>query len=181
MSQIRKKNSSDGGTKPRTSFVNIFFRSSKLRPPKAESGKKSNDLEAADFQPSDDTQKTENILDTGKLLTAVTSLFFRIMLSPKDIIWVKLNNMSLYSKHLLCYSNALNTLLIWLLNYQHLNYFTCNTTRSYREKHLVSFHSDTNNHLFKPLFSLLFIYMHLWSPNQSINIDWVLSVYQPLL
>lgn len=90
MSQRRKKNSSDGETKPRTSFVNKFFRSSKLRPPKAESRKKSNDLEAADFQPSDDAQKTENILGTGKL-TAVISLFFRIMFSPKDIIWVKLN------------------------------------------------------------------------------------------
>lgn len=76
MSQIRKKNSSDGETKSRTSFVNKFFRSSKLRPSKAESRNKSNDLEVADFQPSDDAQKTENILDTGKLLTAVISLFF---------------------------------------------------------------------------------------------------------
>ncbi|KAF0880762.1 leucine-rich repeat-containing protein 31 [Crocuta crocuta] len=78
MSQIRKKNSSDGGTKPRTSFINICFRSSKLGPPKAESGKKSNDLEAADFQPSDDTQKTENILDTAKPPTSEMELGSRM-------------------------------------------------------------------------------------------------------
>ncbi|XP_007077164.1 leucine-rich repeat-containing protein 31 [Panthera tigris] len=78
MSQRRKKNSSDGETKPRTSFVNKFFRSSKLRPTKAESRKKSNDLEAADFQPSDDAQKTENILDTAKPLTSEMELGSRM-------------------------------------------------------------------------------------------------------
>ncbi|XP_040336642.1 leucine-rich repeat-containing protein 31 [Herpailurus yagouaroundi] len=78
MSQRRKKNSSDGETKPRTSFVNKFFRSSKLRPTKAESRKKSNDLEAADFQPSDDTQRTENILDTAKPLTSEMELGSRM-------------------------------------------------------------------------------------------------------
>lgn len=75
MSQTRKKNSSDGETKPRTSFVNKFLRGSKFMSSKAENGKESNDLETTDFQPSNDTQKTA-ALDTGKLLTAVISLFF---------------------------------------------------------------------------------------------------------
>uniref|UniRef100_A0ABI7X098 Leucine rich repeat containing 31 n=1 Tax=Felis catus TaxID=9685 RepID=A0ABI7X098_FELCA len=78
MSQRRKKNSSDGETKPRTSFVNKFFRSSKLRPTKAESRQKSNDLEAADFQPSDDAQKTENILDAAKPLPSEMELGSRM-------------------------------------------------------------------------------------------------------
>lgn len=85
MSQMRKKSFSDGETKLQTSFVNKFFRGSKLRSSKAES----NDLKTADCQPRDETQKTAT-LDTGKLLTAVSSLFLRIMSSPGDH-WVKLN------------------------------------------------------------------------------------------
>lgn len=85
MSQTRKKTSSNEETKPHTSFVNKFLRGSKLRSSKAESRKESNDLKTTDFQPSDETQKTPT-LDTGKLLTAVICLFFRIMFSPKDII-----------------------------------------------------------------------------------------------
>uniref|UniRef100_A0A673TN63 Leucine rich repeat containing 31 n=2 Tax=Suricata suricatta TaxID=37032 RepID=A0A673TN63_SURSU len=78
MSQIRKKNSSDGETKPRTSFINIFFKSSKRRPSKDESRKKSNGIEVADFQPSDDTQKTENILDTAEPPTSEMELGSRM-------------------------------------------------------------------------------------------------------
>lgn len=85
MSQTRKKNSSNGETKSQTSFVNKFLRGSKLRSSKAESRKESNDLKTTDVQPSDETQRTA-ILHTGKLLTAVISLFFRIMFSPKEII-----------------------------------------------------------------------------------------------
>lgn len=89
MSQTRKKGSSDGETKPRTSFVSKFLRGSKLRSSKAESRNESNDLKTADSQPSDEPQKTVT-LDTGKLLTAVSSLFLRIMSPPGDH-WVKLN------------------------------------------------------------------------------------------
>lgn len=89
MSQTRKKGSSDGETKPRTSFVSKFLRGSKLRSSKAESRNESNDLKTADSQPSDEPQKIAT-LDTGKLLTAVSSLFLRIMSSPGDH-WVKLN------------------------------------------------------------------------------------------
>lgn len=85
MSQTRKKTSSNEETKPQTSFVNKFLRGSKLRSSKAESRKESNDLKTTDFQPSDVTQKTPTV-DTGKLLTAVIYLFFRIMFSPKEII-----------------------------------------------------------------------------------------------
>lgn len=85
MSQTRKKSSSDGETKPQTSFVNKFLRGSKLRSSKAGSRKESNDLKTTDSQPSDETQTTAPV-DTGKLLTAVSSLFFRIMSSPKEII-----------------------------------------------------------------------------------------------
>lgn len=89
MSQTRKKSSPDGETKARTSFVNKFLRGSKLRSSKAESRKESNDLKTADSQPINEPQKTAT-LDTGKLLSAVSSLFLRIMSSPGDQ-WVKLN------------------------------------------------------------------------------------------
>ncbi|XP_027441547.2 leucine-rich repeat-containing protein 31 isoform X1 [Zalophus californianus] len=69
MSQTRKKNSSDGETKPRTSFVNKFLRGSKLMSSKAESRKESNDLATTDFQPSNDAQKTAT-LDTAQPLTS---------------------------------------------------------------------------------------------------------------
>ncbi|XP_006744159.1 leucine-rich repeat-containing protein 31-like [Leptonychotes weddellii] len=69
MSQTRKKNSSDGETKPRTSFVNKFLRGSKLMSSKAESRKESNDLATTDFQPSNDAQKTATI-DTAQPLTS---------------------------------------------------------------------------------------------------------------
>ncbi|XP_005886651.1 PREDICTED: leucine-rich repeat-containing protein 31 [Myotis brandtii] len=73
MSQTRKKSSSDGETKPRTSFVNKFLRGSKLRSSKAESRNESNDLKTADSQPSDETQKTAT-LDTATPLTSETEL-----------------------------------------------------------------------------------------------------------
>ncbi|KAF3827294.1 hypothetical protein GH733_002780 [Mirounga leonina] len=69
MSQTRKKNSSDGETKPRTSFVNKFLRGSKLMSSKAESRKESNDLATTDFQPRNDAQKTAT-LDTAQPLTS---------------------------------------------------------------------------------------------------------------
>lgn len=75
MSQTRKKNSSDGETKPRTSFVNKFLRGSEFMSSKAENRKESNDLETTDFHPSNAAQETAT-LDMGNLLTAVISLFF---------------------------------------------------------------------------------------------------------
>lgn len=89
MSQTSKKTPSDGESKSETSFVNRFLRGSNLGSSKADSRKENNDPTTADFQPSDETWKTA-ALDTGKLLTAI-SLFFRIMFSPKEIIWVKPN------------------------------------------------------------------------------------------
>uniref|UniRef100_A0A8C9APM3 Leucine rich repeat containing 31 n=1 Tax=Prolemur simus TaxID=1328070 RepID=A0A8C9APM3_PROSS len=53
MSQIRKKNSSEGETKSQTSFVNKFLGGSK-----AESRKENNDLKTTDSQPSNGLQKT---------------------------------------------------------------------------------------------------------------------------
>ncbi|KAK1344157.1 hypothetical protein QTO34_014717 [Cnephaeus nilssonii] len=69
MSQTRKKGSSDGETKPRTSFVSKFLRGSKLRSSKAESRNESNDLKTADSQPSDEPQKIAT-LDTATPLTS---------------------------------------------------------------------------------------------------------------
>ncbi|KAM5334191.1 leucine-rich repeat-containing protein 31 isoform 5-T6 [Glossophaga mutica] len=73
MSQTRKKSSSEGETKPWTSFVNRFLSSSKLRSSKAKSRKESNDLETTDFQPSDETQKPAP-LDTAKALSSEMGL-----------------------------------------------------------------------------------------------------------
>ncbi|XP_045707936.1 leucine-rich repeat-containing protein 31 isoform X2 [Phyllostomus hastatus] len=73
MSQTRKKSSSDGETKPRTSFVNRFLRGSKLRSSKAESRKESNDLKTSDFQPSDEKQ-TPAPLDAAKALSSEMEL-----------------------------------------------------------------------------------------------------------
>lgn len=70
MNQTRKKSSSDGETKPQTSFVDKFLRGSKLRSSKAESKSKNNDLKTIDVQHSDETRNTAT-LDTGKLLTAI--------------------------------------------------------------------------------------------------------------
>nr|XP_025863478.1 leucine-rich repeat-containing protein 31 isoform X1 [Vulpes vulpes] len=72
MSQTRKQNSSNGETKPRTSFVNKFFRGSKLTSSKAGSRKETNDLETTDFQPSNDAKETIT-LDTAKPLTPDTA------------------------------------------------------------------------------------------------------------
>ncbi|XP_026354693.2 leucine-rich repeat-containing protein 31 isoform X1 [Ursus arctos] len=77
MSQTQKKNSSDGETKPRTSFVNKFLRGSKFMSSKAENGKESNDLETTDFQPSNDTQKTA-ALDTAQPLASEVELGSRM-------------------------------------------------------------------------------------------------------
>ncbi|KAM5274988.1 leucine-rich repeat-containing protein 31 isoform 2-T3 [Hipposideros larvatus] len=77
MSQTRKKNSSNGETKPQTSFVNKFLRGSKLRSSKAESRKESNDLKTTDVQPSDETQRTA-ILHTAKPLTSEMELESRL-------------------------------------------------------------------------------------------------------
>ena len=83
MSQTRKKSSSEGETKPQTSFINRFLRGSKLRSSKAESKKEGNDLKMTDCQPSDEKPAP---LDAGKLQTVVMSLLFRTMFSPKEII-----------------------------------------------------------------------------------------------
>lgn len=69
MSQTRKKSSSDGETKPQTSFVNKFLRGSKLRSSKAGSRKESNDLKTTDSQPSDETQTTAPV-DTAEPLAS---------------------------------------------------------------------------------------------------------------
>ncbi|XP_017533095.3 leucine-rich repeat-containing protein 31 isoform X1 [Manis javanica] len=58
MNKARNKSSSDGETKPETSFVNKFFKGSKLRSSKAESKKEGCDLETVDFQACDKTQQT---------------------------------------------------------------------------------------------------------------------------
>ncbi|XP_047586082.1 leucine-rich repeat-containing protein 31 isoform X2 [Lutra lutra] len=71
MSQTQKKNSSNGETKPRTSFVNKFLRGSKFMSSKPESRKESNDLETTDFQPCNEAQKTAT-LDTAQPLTSET-------------------------------------------------------------------------------------------------------------
>lgn len=55
MNKARNKSSSDGETKPETSFVNKFFKGSKLRSSKAESKKEGCDLETVDFQACDKT------------------------------------------------------------------------------------------------------------------------------
>ncbi|XP_023609671.1 leucine-rich repeat-containing protein 31 [Myotis lucifugus] len=73
MSQMRKKSSSDGETKPRMSFVNKFLRGSKLRSSEAENRNESNDLKTADSQPSDETQKTAT-LDTATPLASEREL-----------------------------------------------------------------------------------------------------------
>ncbi|XP_038301961.1 leucine-rich repeat-containing protein 31 isoform X3 [Canis lupus familiaris] len=72
MSQTRKQNSSNGETKPRTSFVNKFFRGSKLTSSKTGSRKETNDIETTDFQPSNDAKETTT-LDTAKPLTPDTA------------------------------------------------------------------------------------------------------------
>ncbi|XP_072608344.1 leucine-rich repeat-containing protein 31 isoform X3 [Vulpes vulpes] len=72
MSQTRKQNSSNGETKPRTSFVNKFFRGSKLTNSKAGSRKETNDLETTNFQPSNDAKETTT-LDTAKPLPPDTA------------------------------------------------------------------------------------------------------------
>lgn len=77
MSQTRKKNSSNGETKPQTSFVNKFLRRSKLRSSKAESRKESNDFKRTDVQPSEETQRTA-ILHTAKPLTSEMELESRL-------------------------------------------------------------------------------------------------------
>ncbi|XP_045859167.1 leucine-rich repeat-containing protein 31 isoform X3 [Meles meles] len=69
MSQTQKKNSSNGETKPRTSFVNKFLRGSKFMSSKPESRKESNDLETTDFQPCNEAQKTAT-LNTAQPLTS---------------------------------------------------------------------------------------------------------------
>ncbi|XP_032692026.1 leucine-rich repeat-containing protein 31 isoform X3 [Lontra canadensis] len=71
MSQTQKKNSSNGETKPRTSFVNKFLRGSKFMSSKPESRKESNDLETTDFQACNEAQKTAT-LDTAQPLTSET-------------------------------------------------------------------------------------------------------------
>ncbi|XP_047586088.1 leucine-rich repeat-containing protein 31 isoform X3 [Lutra lutra] len=80
MSQTQKKNSSNGETKPRTSFVNKFLRGSKFMSSKPESRKESNDLETTDFQPCNEAQKTAT-LDTVALLPLLPDL------EKLDISW----------------------------------------------------------------------------------------------
>lgn len=77
MSQTRKKNSSNGETKPQISFVNKFLRGSKLRSSKAESRKESNDLKTTDVQPSDETPGATT-LDAAKPLTSEMELGSRL-------------------------------------------------------------------------------------------------------
>ncbi|XP_057355872.1 leucine-rich repeat-containing protein 31 isoform X2 [Manis pentadactyla] len=64
MNQARNKSSSDGETKRESSFVNKFFKGSKLRSSKVESKKEGCDLETADFQAWDKTQQSA-ALDTA--------------------------------------------------------------------------------------------------------------------
>nr|KAF6478036.1 leucine rich repeat containing 31 [Molossus molossus] len=67
MSETRKEKSSDGETKPQTSFVNKFFRGSKLRSSKAERRKEGNDLRTTDCQPGDETQETATLVTAKPL------------------------------------------------------------------------------------------------------------------
>ncbi|KAK2501709.1 hypothetical protein MC885_012116 [Smutsia gigantea] len=73
MSQARKKSSSNGETKSETSFVNKFFRGSKLRSSKAESKREGPDLETADFPACNKTQETAT-LDAATPLTSEMEL-----------------------------------------------------------------------------------------------------------
>ncbi|XP_003925005.2 leucine-rich repeat-containing protein 31 [Saimiri boliviensis] len=68
MSQTRKNNSSEGGTKPQTSFVNKFLRDST-----AQSREGKNDLQTTDSQPGDWIQKTATS-DTAKPLSSEMEL-----------------------------------------------------------------------------------------------------------
>ncbi|XP_070099325.1 leucine-rich repeat-containing protein 31 isoform X4 [Equus przewalskii] len=77
MSQTSKKTPSDGESKSETSFVNRFLRGSNLGSSKADSRKENNDPTTADFQPSDETQKTA-ALDTAKPLTSEMDLGSRM-------------------------------------------------------------------------------------------------------
>ncbi|XP_012326397.2 leucine-rich repeat-containing protein 31 isoform X2 [Aotus nancymaae] len=68
MSQTRKNNSSEGETKPQTSFVNKFLRGSK-----AESREEKNDLQTTDSQAGDWIQKAATS-DAAKPLSSETEL-----------------------------------------------------------------------------------------------------------
>ncbi|KAB0405850.1 hypothetical protein E2I00_004327 [Balaenoptera physalus] len=67
-SQTGNKSSSDGETKPQTSFVNKCIRGSKFRSPKAENRKESHDLKTTDFRPSDETPKPNEMEENEPLL-----------------------------------------------------------------------------------------------------------------
>ncbi|KAM9089772.1 LOW QUALITY PROTEIN: leucine-rich repeat-containing protein 31 [Megaptera novaeangliae] len=69
MSQTGNKSSSDGETKPQTSFVNKCIRGSKFRSPKAKNRKESHDLKTTDFRPSNETPKP-NESNTAKTITS---------------------------------------------------------------------------------------------------------------
>ncbi|XP_062959892.1 leucine-rich repeat-containing protein 31 [Cynocephalus volans] len=73
MSQTWKKNSSEGETKPQTSFVNKFLRGSKLRSSNAKSRKENNDLKTTESQPSEGMQKMAT-LDNAKALSSEMEL-----------------------------------------------------------------------------------------------------------
>jgi hypothetical protein len=89
MNQTRKKNSSNGEICPRFDLPTNSSGVQNSGPPKLQAKKENEDLKTAGSQPREGWQKTAT-LDTGKLLAATISLFFRIMFSSKEILCAKL-------------------------------------------------------------------------------------------